>query len=74
MTFSKNENQTTYTRKPVNYYAVCDTNSNSVIHIGTREACERFVRERECEDHTQIWHVHDMEIQSPRPIYLYNQE
>ena len=71
---TSNQEEYTFLRKPVNYYAVCDTKNNAVIYIGTREECQRFIRERECEDHTEIWHIHDMEIMSPRPIHLYNQE
>lgn len=55
---------------PMNSYAVCDLNSHSVIYIGTRESCERFRRERECEDHTEVWHVHEMEIQNSQLNYL----
>jgi len=60
-------------RRPMNYYAVCDESKHAIIYISTQEECKRFIRDRELENCT-IFHIHDIEMHTKRPIYLYEQE
>jgi hypothetical protein len=70
---TQDQSESTFiSRYEVNYYVVYSPSSKSILYVGTRQDCERYVVQSELEN-SEIWHMHDVEFYA-KPVYLINQE